>query len=278
MRFVSGLVLSIPLAFLALQPASAQTPLPKEKPAPVIPGTAGKGPLTLIASAAVTYQEYFAHDCPQVLAVDSAGWATHATLGTAESCPASGITQELMRQTLSACDAFTAHASCSIVAVGKKIVWDGPISYLPGRYIPQSPNQHSIVLRKVRSEDDISTTFATSVGLVTRVDDYKAAIRFKRDNEIGVCRGVLKRHDVDTATIDLTCTKLGQVTGTIALNEDGKTGAGTAAGIGERQFEITILPLADFMKDGASIQAADSQSDTPQSETPMTNDRTKGAS
>ena len=272
MRFVKGLVLSIPLAFLALQPASAQTALPKEKPAPILPGTAGKGQLTLIASAAVTYQEYFAHDCPQVLAVDSAGWATHATLGTAESCPASGITQELMRQTLNACDTFTAHASCSIVAIGRKIVWDGPISYLPGRYIPQSAEQHSIVLRKVRSEEEDPTTFATSVGLVTKVDDYKAKIHFKRDNEIGVCRGHLMRHDVDTATINLTCTRVGQVTGTIALNEDGMTGAGTA-GTGERQFEFTILPLADFMKDGASIQAAGSDSDTP-----MTNDKTNGAS
>jgi hypothetical protein len=243
------------LATLLAQPAAfaqgkapAKTPAAAKGPA-MIPGTVGKGPLTLTSSAAATYQEYLAHACPLVLVADAAGWVTHAALGPRESCPAAeaALTQATIRGALNTCNTFANNPPCSVVAIGRKVVWDGPISFLPSRYTPQGGNQYAIVLRRILADGETSSAFETTAGLITyAADGRSASLLFKKHDELGLCRGGVAFAEGAGGTVALTCTKAGAVAGTLALNPDGRTGSGTAAGE-QRRFEMTVLPHAEFL-------------------------------
>ena len=256
MRIILGLAISLPVMLLAQPAALAQQAKAPEPMPHVIPGTVGQGPLTLTSSAAVTYQEYFAHGCPLVLTVDAFGWATHAALNSSGPCPetVANIPQKTIRGALNACDTYAHNPPCSVIAVGRKIVWDGPIGRLDGRYAPQGDNQYSIILRKIVPEGEESPTYETSVGLIT----YGAAgrsgnILFKGHYELGLCRGSLSVHDSNAGTIALTCTKAGAITGSVTLSPDGRTGAGTATDKAQHQFMLKVLPHPEFMNNGMTL-------------------------
>lgn len=262
MRIILALAISLQSLLLVPPAAVAQQAqiqqearLPEPRPR-LIPGTVGQGPLALVSSAAVTYQEYFAHGCPLVLTVDAFGWTTHAALGTTGPCPETvdKIPQDTMRGALNACEANSHTPPCSVVAVGRKIVWDGPIRFVPGRYVPHDDRQASIVLRKIPTEDMESTTLETSVGLITyRADGRSADIAFQRHDELGVCRGTLTApSDGAAAPIALTCTKANAIFGTVTLKPEDGAGTGSASN-GQSQFALTILPKAVFLKSGTLI-------------------------
>lgn len=269
-RIVFGLAISVLAPVLAETPALAQDAAGKQqaslppqeaKPEPrpdLIPGTVGQGPLTLVSSAAVTYQEYAAHACPLVLAVDAFGWTTYAALNASGECPkdVSQIPQQTMRDALEACEAQTHTPPCRIAAVGRKVVWDGPIRYLPGRFIPQDNQQASVILRKTVTEDMESVGHETAVGLITYGARGRTAdIDFQRHDTLGRCRGSLTAPDgADSAPVMLTCTKTGALTGSVMLKAADGTGAGSVTGRGET-FVLTVLPKADFMKNGTLIYA-----------------------
>lgn len=259
MRIVLGVALILQLAVLAPATAEAQS---KDKmknqqaKLQAIPGTAGRGPLKLTSSAAVTYQEYFAHACPLVLLVEEAGWATHASLGKEGDCPANAtdIPQKTIREALNACNTYAANRPCSVIAIGRKMVWNGNITYLPGPFIPHGADQRSIVLRKMVGEDDLSTAFETAVGIVNYSGPRQSGeVVFQRHDELGVCSGRIYGTSADAAPISITCTKVGAITGTLALTPEDRTGDGMVAGAKERSFKLTILPKADFITNGTAI-------------------------
>lgn len=253
-------------------PAKKKTARKAPPPRPFTPtmaGTEGWGPLLLTSSAAVTYQEYFAHACPLVLTVEAAGWNTYGTFGAANKCPKGAVSPETVRSALNACSSYAANPPCSVVAIGSRVVWNGPISFLPGRYTPKGDDQFSIVLRKIAREDALPTGFDTAVGLVTyTADGGSGDIRFQRDHDLGECRGKLSRSDGAPATVALTCTKLGAVDGTLELNADGHTGAGTATGKAGRQFALTVLPHAAYMTDGPALPTPGAKTTKPERSEP----------
>jgi hypothetical protein len=229
--------------------APAQDRLP-----PMLPGSVGKGPLTLTSSAAVTYQEYFADACPRVLAVSAFGWATHAALGAAKDCPdgKASVDQAAIKATLNACNAAAYDLPCSILAVGRKIMWDGPIGVLRGPHTPQGENQFSVVLRKAVGDGDPTPGFETVVGTATyAADGQSAEFRFMKHDELGACRGSLRRHDGETGTMSLTCTAAGAINGQFDPAPDGRTGTGATTGSGGRAFVLKVLPHTDFMDKGS---------------------------
>lgn len=259
MRIVLGLALILQLALLAPATAEAQS---KEKMAEKqvrlneIPGTAGRGPLKLTSSAAVTYQEYFAHACPLVLVAEEAGWATHASLGDAGSCPAdeSAITQQTIRGALNKCDTYAANRPCSVIAIGRRMVWDGPITYLSGPYVPRGENQRAVVLRKAVGDDDLSAAFETTVGvLIYNGMGQSGEATFQRHDELGVCSGKIYGTSADSMPISLDCTKVGAITGTIELKPEDRTGAGKLTGRDERRYSLTVLPMADYFSNGTAL-------------------------
>jgi hypothetical protein len=228
--------------------APAQDRLP-----PMPPGSVGKGPLTLTSSAAVTYQEYFADACPRVLAVSAFGWATHAALGAPKDCPdgKASVDQAAVKGALGACNAAAYDLPCSILAVGRKILWDGPIGVLRGPHTPQGESQFSVVLRKVIGDGEPTPGFETVVGTATyAADGQSAALRFMTHDELGACRGSLRRHDGETGTVSLACTAAGAINGNFDSAADGRTGSGTASGSGERAYVLKVLPHTDIMDKG----------------------------
>jgi len=257
-RIVLGLALILQLALLAPTAAQAQSKekmKTQEAAAFMIPGTAGRGELALTSSAAVTYQEYFAHECPLVLVVEDAGWATHAALGSAGNCPEKGraIPQATIRSTLNACNTYAANRPCSVIAVGRQMVWRGPIVLLPGPFIPRGNTQLSIVLRKPVGEDDLSTSYETAVGLV----DYNGTggsgeVIFQRHDELGMCHGSVTASG-DSMPVSLDCTKVGTITGTLSIDPEKHAGSGMVTGANGSQFMLTVLPRADFMENGTAI-------------------------
>lgn len=259
MRIVLGLALILQLTLLAPVTAEAQSK-DKMKKQEIrlneIPGTAGRGPLKLTSSAAVTYQEYFAHACPLVLVAEEAGWATHASLGEAGSCPAneSGITQQTIRGALNKCDSYADNRPCSVIAIGRKMVWDGPITFLPGPFVPQGENQRSVVLRKPTSDDDLAVAYETVVGvLVYNGAGQSGELSFQRHDELGVCSGRIYGASADSMPLALDCTKVGAITGTVALKHEDRTGHGTLTGRNERSYTVTVLPKADYFSNGTAL-------------------------
>jgi hypothetical protein len=245
--------------------APAQDRLP-----PMPPGSVGKGQLTLTSSAAVTYQEYFADACPRVLAVSAFGWATHAALGAAKDCPdgKASVDQAAVKATLNACNAAAYDLPCSILAVGRKILWDGPIGVLRGPHTPQGESQFSVVLRKAVGDGEPTPGFETVVGTATyAADGQSAALRFMTHDELGACRGSLRRHDGETGTVSLTCTAAGAINGTFDVAPDGRTGTGAASGNGERAFVLKVLPQTDFTDKGMVNNPAAPSAGTAKPET-----------
>lgn len=277
MRIVLGLALILQFALLAPATAEAQSKdkmMKQEARLQAIPGTAGRGPLKLTSSAAVTYQEYFAHACPLVLLVEEAGWATHASLGTDGDCPAqaSDIPQTTIRSALNACNTYAANRPCSVIAIGRKIVWEGKITYLPGPFVPHGGDQRSVVLRKTVSDDDLSTAFETAVGIVTyNGPGQSGTVTFQRHDELGVCTGSIYGTSAEAAPVSLSCTKVGAITGTVALASEDRTGAGMVVGANERSFTLTILPKAEYISNGTAIYEPPA---TP--EQPMTEQKASG--
>lgn len=269
MRIVLGLALILQLVLLAPTAAEAQSKQKMKKQEVrlnEIPGTAGRGPLKLTSSAAVTYQEYFAHACPLVLVAEEAGWATHASLGDPGNCPAneSAITQQMIRGALNKCDTYAANRPCSVVAIGHKMVWDGPITYLSGPFIPYGPNQRSAVLRKPVSEDDLSTAFETIVGVVSyNGTGQSGELTFQRHDELGVCNGSIYGASADSMPIALDCTKVGAITGTVALKPEDRTGAGKLVGRNEHHYTLTVLPKADFFSNGTALYEPPAEPEKP---------------
>ena len=234
-------------------------------PPPTMALTAGTGPLVLTSSAAVAYQEYFAHACPLVLAVEAAGWNAYGAFGPADHCPSGkdAITPTMVRSALKACSSFADNPPCMAIAIGATVVWDGPITFLPSRYTPQGENQFSILLRKIPREGEIASSYDTTAGLVTYADDGRSAdIQLLRDHDLGVCRGSLTRPEGAPTAVALTCTMAGAVAGTITLDTDGHTGTGAATGDGQRQFALTVLPHADFLA-SRMIRAAPTPESAP---------------
>lgn len=274
-RIVQGIVLAFTLAAAPAALAqeagkTQQASLPpnagKPEPMPRVgPGMAGQGPLTLTSSAAVTYQEYFAHACPLVLTVDAYGWTTHAALNTTGECPAdvSKIPQETIRGALNACEAYTHNPPCAVVAVGRKVVWDGPIRYVPGQYISQDSHQAAVVLRRTVAAEMDPSTLETAVGLVTfGASGDSGELVFQRHKELGQCRGSLtKPANDDNATVMLTCTKTAALTGSVALKTADRTGSGALSN-DHHHYELTILPKADFMMNGTLIYEPEPEPDT----------------
>ncbi len=238
---------------------------------PNMAATAGTGPLVLTSSAAVTYQEYFAHACPLVLAAGAAGWNTYAAFGPANNCPKGAVSPETVLGALAACSSYAANPPCSVVAIGRRVVWNGPISFLPGRYTPQGDSQYSIVLRKVLRDDELPTGFGTTVGLVSYAADGKSGdVLFQQDDELGQCRGTLTLSDDAPAAVALSCTKVGALTGTLDLKPGEHTGHGTATGDAGRRFALTVLPHAGYMKGGPSQPGPAAELTQPKSSGPTT--------
>ncbi len=268
MRIISGLAIAIGV-LLAATPATfaqqagkkQQASLPKQADMPepmphLLPGTVGHAPLTLTSSAAVTYQEYFAQACPLVLTVDAFGWTTHAALNTDGACPAdvSKIPQNTIQAALKTCEAYSQLPPCSVVAVGRKVVWDGPITFAPGRFVPQGDDQVPVVLRRTVADAMESATSETDVGVIRFDPDGRSGmLSFQRHAELGECDGSLKMmSDNELATVALTCTKIGTVSGSISLKPGERSGTGTAVA-GKRQFTLTVLPRSDAMKNGTAL-------------------------
>jgi hypothetical protein len=268
MRIIPGLAIAIGV-LLAAQPAAfAQQAVNKQlanlptkpgmlEPMPhLVPGAVGHAPLTLTSSAAVTYEEYFAQACPLVLTVDSFGWSTHAALDTGGACPTdiSKIPQDTVRAALHACEAYSQLPPCSVIAVGRKVVWDGPISFASGRFVPQGDNKAPVVLRRVAADQAESTTPDTIVGVISFAPDGRSGtLDFQRHGELGECSGsATAMGEGQPATVALTCTKIGEVSGSIAFKPGERSGTGTAAA-GKRQFTLTVLPRNDAMKNGTAL-------------------------
>jgi hypothetical protein len=274
MRIVLGLALALQLAVLAPATAEAQSNEEMKKQEPrlnAIPGTAGQGELKLTSSAAVTYQEYFAHACPLVLLVEEAGWATHAAFGEPGSCPPNegAIQQATIRGALNACNTYAANRPCSVIAIGRKMVWEGKITYLPGPYIPYGMNQRAVVLRKQVSPDELTTAYETAVGVMSFYGEgHSGDVTFQRHDELGVCSGSLHASSPDALPVALSCTKVGTITGSLAIKGDDRTGTGTATGTDGRNYTLTVLPKADFMENGTAIYET-----PPDPDMPMTNNQ-----
>jgi hypothetical protein len=80
-----------------------------------------------------------------------------------------------------------------------------------------------------------------------------AEIDFQRHDELGRCRGSLSAPEGgSSAPVMLTCTKTGALTGSVVLQPADGTGSGSVTGRGA-SFALTVLPKADFMKNGTLI-------------------------
>jgi hypothetical protein len=239
---------------LPVHPAAAAAVAPAAGSDPEVLIVNGRGTLTLSPAAAATYQEYFRNGCPLVLAAHESGrWVTMAA-GPDENCDISRIDlRRYIYNTLASCEGGVRYGECWVVALGRKIVWEGPIRAQKGKWTPHSDRQFSVILSGNISFPPNGTLFAEVFGLATyRPDGRTADLSFLPQRQFGHCSGTLSVAEKGPSPFTVTCTKAGAVSGLFDLNADRRTGTGAgiltnAAGRkGARDFDLTVLPHLEF--------------------------------
>ena len=208
----------------------------------------GRDRLTLSPTAAVSYQEYFQQECPLVLAAHESGrWVTETT-GPDENCFTGSVDyRRFIHSTLANCEGGWRYGECWIVALGREIVWEGPIKFRKGKWTPRTDRQFSVTLAAEAPNTTSGKSFKKTVGLVTYSADGKtAAMRFAPQTVLGRCSGELHRVEGQPWPFAVTCSKIGKVAGLFDVGPDGRTGQGAGGGTDVRHFKLVILPRMDL--------------------------------
>lgn len=208
----------------------------------------GRGPLTLTSAAAVSYQAYFQRECPLVLAAHASGrWVT-ATTGPEENCFTGAIDfKAYILSTLANCEGGVRYGECWILAIGRKIVWEGPIQVRPGKWTPKSDRQYAVALAGEKPGATSGRSYSETIGLLTYKDgEPSAEMIFRPHKVLGQCSGALTLIDGAPSPFTVTCSKMGAVTGLLDVGPDGRTGigagSGATGGADARHFRLTVLP------------------------------------
>jgi hypothetical protein len=208
----------------------------------------GRGALALSSSAAAGYQSYFEHSCPLVLAAHESGGRVTQTVGPDDNCLTGHVDfQRYIAATLARCEGGTRYGECWIVAIGREVVWEGPVRAAKGKWTPRTSRQFSVVLSGRVPNGSGGRMFEQTVGLLTwRKDDRTADLTFAPDSVYGTCTGALTlAKDAAEGTpsaFELTCSKMGKVAGAFDVGPDGRTGAGAGSGANARHFDLVVLP------------------------------------
>lgn len=206
----------------------------------------GIGPITLSSSVVVTLREYLEHSCPVAMVVDSNGAASSRTFGTQENCPT--VSTRHIDDLLKVCGASAASPPCRVLAVGRQIVWNGPVEFESGRWTPTGTDQKSVVLKVGGAEEGtIPAVQQKAVGIATfSADGRQAALVFQWNEQLGDCRGIIRRPvqpnlDDSVARFRISCSKAGAATGRLHFQTASRTGAGSGVGPNNRHFDLVVL-------------------------------------
>lgn len=209
----------------------------------------GRGTLHLNSSAAVTFQDYFQRKCPLILTAHESGRWVNMLTGPEENCASDSVDyRKYIPTALANCEGGWRYGECWVVAIGREIVWDGRIKAWKGRWTPKSKRQLSVTL----SGENANTTSGIStwhtVGMLTYSRSGKSAeIAFKSDPVAGRCKGQLTVVPNKPSPYTVTCSKLGEITGSVDFDTNGVTGIGAGSAKGARHVELRLLPRMDAL-------------------------------
>lgn len=234
------------LALIAVAAFATAAPAGADEKAEVLTVN-GRGTLLLNSSGAVVYQDYFRSACPMLLAAHESGGAINLLTGPEENCNTGAIDyRRFIPAILANCEGGWRYGECWIVAIGRDVVWEGPIKFRKGRWTPKGKRQLSVTLsgEKANATSGISTWY--TVGLLTYSRDGKSAdMTFKSNPAVGRCKGTLTVTAGAPSPYTVTCSKIGQITGQLDFAPDGQSGTGAGSAKNARHVDLHLLPRRD---------------------------------
>jgi len=197
----------------------------------------GNGPLTLSDRAMASFETYLSHENPSYFAVQWDGFKYGYSVCNEYSCA-----ESVGDIALSTCRRRSKGERCFLLAVGRDIVWRGPISYRVGRFIPPNPDGRAFTF----SWHPKVIQFSGRRFIRGVIEDGKSGpvieLKFDRRQRrfFGKCEGNL---NVETKRFDVTCSKKGSVSGSYEITESGNVGgSGTGEDAQGEIAELTIIP------------------------------------
>jgi len=201
----------------------------------------GNGPLTLSDRVMASFEFYLSHENPAYFAVRNDGKVFAFSVCNHYTCEDS-----IGDVALSGCARRAKGERCYLLASGRDIVWNGPISYRPGRFIPDNPDGRSFILfwhhRVVQygGRTPVRGTLTPADGSPIVPLSFDAIYR----QVFGTCTGTLNRID---GRFEANCRKMGRVTGPFETTEkNGLGGQGTGEDEQGRIAELNIIPKSKF--------------------------------
>ncbi len=197
----------------------------------------GNGPITLNDNTMASFELYLMHEDPLYFAVQWDGFKYGYSVCNEPNC-----FDSVGDVALSTCRRRSKGERCYLLAVGRDLVWNGPISYRVGRFIPPNPNGRAFTFSwhpKVMQYS--GRRFIRGVienGTAGPVIELKFDRRQRRT--FGKCEGNL---NVETKRFDVTCSKKGTVSGHYEIMETGNVGGKGAGEDGQGEIaELIIIP------------------------------------
>lgn len=201
----------------------------------------GNGPLTLSDRVMASFEFYLSHENPAYFAVRKDGKMFGFSVCNHHSCEDS-----IGDVALSGCMRRSKGERCYLLASGRDIVWNGPISYRTGRFVPDSPAGRSFILfwhhRAVQygGRTPVRGTLTPTEGAPIVPLEFDPGYR----RVFGNCTGTLDRNG---GRFEADCSKMGRVTGPFEISEEnGIGGQGTGEDEKGRIAELNIVPKSKF--------------------------------
>jgi hypothetical protein len=200
----------------------------------------GQGPIELSGGSTTRLHDFLDHDCPIVLVASPDGSRTTRAVGSSLYC---GYYDEesWVKRALENCTKWSKSGACKVFALGRDIVWNGPISYRIWKWSPIQQNQNSVVLKSGRQGTEPDSRYVLP-GLATFTDDGKrVSFSFPKTKRFGRCSGQATLPDGRDGTFEINCSKAGQLVGEIEIEGPGRKGNGGGQGLGSSWVDFFII-------------------------------------
>jgi hypothetical protein len=234
------------LALIAAAAIGVAAPATADEKAEVLTVN-GRGTLFLNSSGAVVYQDYFRSACPLLLAAHESGGMINLFTGPDEKCETGAVDyRRYIPAALANCEGGWRYGECWIVAIGREVVWEGPIKFRKGRWTPKGKRQVSVTLSGEGPNATSGISNWYTVGLLNYSRDGKSAeMIFKSNADAGRCKGTLTVTAGAPSPYTVTCSKIGQITGALDFAPDGQSATGAGRGKNARHVDLHVLPRKD---------------------------------
>lgn len=202
----------------------------------------GEGALEVSSRVATAMEGYFRLDHPLAMAITTDGRHAARSYCSTSGCEVRFTENESIQNALGHCRKNAGDRTCKIYALGKKVVWNGPVTNRASIWSPSKPTEQRATLKWQGYETD--GTLRMVSGIAEFLDGGKqVALRFQsHPNFMGTCGGNIDVPEGNQGQWTLNCTKAPTVEGSIKLNSKDRSGNGYARDRYGRQVELKIFP------------------------------------